>query len=89
MEYSDEEIPAVLAESRQARKHLRKLGKVTETVAAYRLKEMKHLQAVDKLATWRRTQGYDRIADDDNQWASRPLPPTPEEFTASLWSELK
>ena len=84
----DEEISAVLTESRQARKHLRKLGKVTETVAAYRLKEMRNLQAVEKLATWRRAHGYDRIADDDNQWASRPLPLTPEQFTASLWSEL-
>ena len=61
---------------------------ITETVAAYRLKEMRHLQAVEKLATWRRTRVYDRIADDDNQWASRPLPLTPEQFTASLWSEL-
>ena len=60
MEYSDEEISTVLAESRQARKHLRTLGNVTETLAAYRLKEMKSLQAVEKLATWRRTNGYDR-----------------------------
>ena len=54
MEYSEEEIPAVLAESEQERKRLRKLGKVMETVAAYRLKEMKHFQAMQKLATWRK-----------------------------------
>ena len=88
MEYSEEEISAVLAESRQARKHMRKLGKVTKTVAAYRLREMKNLQAVEKLATWRRTYSYDRIAADDNQRASRPLSLTPEQFTQSLWSEL-
>ena len=87
-EYSDEEISAVLVKSRQARKHMRKLCKVTETVAAYRLKEMKNLQAVEKLATWRRAHGYDRVADDDNQWASRPLLLTPEQFTQSLWSEV-
>ena len=87
MEYSDEEISAV-AEPRHTRKHLRKLGKVTETVAAHRLKEMKNLQAVEKPATWRRAHGYDRIADDDNLWASRPLPLTPEQFTTTLWSEL-
>ena len=40
MAYSDEEILAVLAESEQERKRLRKLGKVMETVAAYRLKEL-------------------------------------------------
>ena len=88
MEFSDEKILAVLAESRQARKYLRKLGKVTETVAAYRLNEMRHLQAVEKLATWRRTHGDDRIAADDNQWANRSVPLTPEQFTQSLWSEL-
>ena len=43
-EYSDEEISAVLAESRQARKRMLKLAKVTETVAAYRLREMKNLK---------------------------------------------
>ena len=51
MEASDEEISAVLAESEQERKSLRKLGKVMETVAAHRLKEMKHFQAIEKLAT--------------------------------------
>ena len=50
MEYSEEEISVVLVESRQARKHMRKLGKVTETVAAHRLREIKNLQAVEKLA---------------------------------------
>ena len=51
MEYSEEEISAILAESRQARNHMQKLAKVTETVAAYHLREMKNLQAVEKLAT--------------------------------------
>ena len=88
MEYSESEISEVLAESAQARKHRQKLAKITETVAAYSLKEMKNLQAVEKLATWRRAYGYDRIAADDNLWASRPLPLTPEQFTQSLWSEL-
>ena len=89
IQYSDEEISSVLAESRQARKHFRKLGEVTETVAAYRLKEKTHLQVVEKLATWRRACDFDRVVDDDNQWASRPLSLTPKQFTASLWSDLK
>ena len=88
MKYSEEEISAVLTESRQARKHMQKLAKITETTAAYRLREMRNLQAVEKLATWRKTYGYDRLAADNNQWASRPLPLTPEQFTQSLWSEL-
>ena len=42
MGYSKKEISAVLIESEQARKHKHKLAKVTETVAAYRLREMEN-----------------------------------------------
>ena len=84
MKYSEEEISAVLAESEQERKRLRKLGKVMETVAAYRLQKMKHFQAMQKLATWRRTYGYDR--DDSWMYGTRPL--ASEVFTASLWEEV-
>ena len=86
--YLEEEISAVLAESRDAQKHLQKSGRVMKTVAAHRLKKLRHPQVVEKLATWRRTRGFDRITDDDKQWASHPLPPTSEQFTASLWSDL-
>ena len=86
--YSEGEIFTVLHESDQDRKRRRVLAKVTETVAAYRLREMKDLQAREKLATWRRMDGFDRLAADDNQWASHSLPPKPQEFTQSLWSEL-
>ena len=47
MEYSEEKISAVLAKPEQARKHRQKLAKVTETVAAYRLKELQHFQAME------------------------------------------
>ena len=57
MEYSEEEISAVLGESEQARKHRQKLAKVTETVAAYRLRETKHFKEREQLATWRRIPG--------------------------------
>ena len=85
MAYLEEEISAVLAESEQERKRLRKLGKVMETVAAYRLKELQHFQAREYLATWRRTHSYDR--DDSWMHGSRPL--SPQELTASLWSDLQ
>ena len=34
--------------------------------------------------------GFDRVADGEDNWfyGPRSLPPTPEEFAASLWSEL-
>ena len=89
IEYSKEEISTVLAESREARKHLQKLGRVMKTVAAHRLKELKQLQAVGKLATWRRTCGFDRLAEGDDSWVHGPLPLTPEYLTVSLWSDLK
>ena len=41
MGYSEDEIFAVLHESEQDRKRRQILAKVTETVAAYRLREMK------------------------------------------------
>ena len=85
IEYSEDEISAVLAESEQARKHRQKLAKVTETAAAYRLKELQHFQAMEPLATWRRTHGYDR----DDSWMHGTRPLSPQEFTASLWSDLQ
>ena len=35
--------------------------------------------------------GFDRVADGKDNWfhGSRSLPPTPQEFTASLWSDLR
>ena len=86
--YSEDKIDSMVHESSEECKRLRKLGRVMKTVAAHPLKELKHLQAREKLATLRRTYGFDRIADDNNQWAYCPLPPTPEQFTASLWAEL-
>ena len=49
-----------------------------ETVAAYRLKELNHFQAIEQLATWRRTYGYDR----EDSWMHGTRPLAPEEFTA-------
>ena len=85
MEYSKDEISAVLGTSEQERKCLRKLGEVMETVAAHCLKELQHFQAMEQLATWRRTHGYDR----DDSWMHVTRPLSPQEFTASLWSDLQ
>ena len=70
MDYLYEEISAVLTESQQECIRLRKLGKVMETVAAYRLKELNHFQAIEQLATWRKTYGYDR----DDSGSTAPVP---------------
>ena len=86
--YSEEEIFAVLVESEQDKKSRRVLAKVAETVAAYRFKQMKDLLTLEKLAIWRRINGFDRVVDGKDNWfrGPRSLPPTPEEFTADLWA---
>ena len=88
MKHTEDEISAMITESREACKHLWKLGMIRKTVATHRLKGLRHLRAVEKLATWRRTYGFDRL-DGDGHWVHGPLPPTPEQITASIWSSLK
>ena len=61
---------------------------IRKTVATYHLKELRHLRAVEELATWRRTYGFDRLQDGDDQWVHGPLPPTPEQTIASIWADL-
>ena len=61
--YAKEEILAVLIESEKDSKRRRMLTIVTETVDAHRLQKMRHLLAFEKLATWRRMNGFDRVGD--------------------------
>ena len=86
--YAQDEIVAVIFESEQDRKRRRMQAIVIGTVGAHRLKRMKELLTFEKLATWRRINGFDRTAADDNLWASRQLPLMPEQFTQNLWSEV-
>ena len=88
--YSEKEILAVLVESEQDRKRRRVLAKVTETVEAHRLQQMKDLLTLEKLAIWRRMKGFDRVVDGEDNWFHdfRSLPPTPKEFAADLWCEM-
>ena len=88
--YSEEETLAVFVESDQDRKHRRVLAKVTETVEAHRLQKMRDLLTFEKLATWRRINRFDRVADGEDNWCHGPrsLPPTPEEHAADLRAEV-
>ena len=89
--YTQEEIFAVLFEAEQDRKRRRMQAIVTENVDAHRLRKMRDLLALEKLATWRRINGFDRVVDGEDNWfhGHRSLPPTPQEYTASLMSELQ
>ena len=72
MGYSNDKSFAVLNESEQDRNRRQILAKVTETVAAIRLREMKDLQALEQLATWRRMNGFDRVKDGEDSWFHGP-----------------
>ena len=77
---SDEELKTMLEEAREASKHSRKLGKVMGIVADHCLQQLKHFQAREQLATWRRAHGYDR----DDIWMHGTRLLLPEKFTKSM-----
>ena len=88
--YSDEELTTMLAEAVEASKHARKRGRVMGIVAAHRLEQMKEILLYEELAIWRRANGFDRVeAVEKNRLGDhRSLPPTPEQYYASLWAEV-
>ena len=78
--YTQEEVFKVLFELEQDRERRRILAIVTKTVDAHCLKKMKEFLAYEKLATWRRMNGFDRVVEGEESWVfgHRSLPPTPE-----------
>ena len=89
--YTQEEVFDVLFESEQDRNCRRMQAIVTESVDANRLRKVRDLLAFEKLATWRRMNGFDRVVEGEENWfhGHRSLPLTPEQYTASLRSELQ
>ena len=85
--FTQSEVLAVVFESERETKRRRTQAVVTETVNAHRLEKMRELLAYEKLATFRRMNGFDRDVDPEYDWRS--LPPTPQEFYASLRLELE
>ena len=88
--YTQDEIFAVIFESERERKRRRVQAIVIEIAVAQRLEKIREFLAYQELATWRRMNGFDRVADGENNWfhGSRSLPPTPEKFAADLWCEV-
>ena len=89
--YTQEEVFKVLFESEQDRRRRRMQAIVIETVDAHRLRKMRDLLAFEKLATWRRMNGFDQVVEGEGNWfhGHRLFPLTPEQYTASLKSELQ
>ena len=88
--YTKKEVLDVLFESEEKKESGRISAIVTKAVNAIRLKNGREFLAYQQLATWRGMNGFDRVADDEKNWfgGHRSLPPTPEQYTASLWSEV-
>ena len=89
--YTQDERLAVFVESDREKKRREMLARVTNTVDVHRLEKMRELLAYEKLATWRRMNGFDRVVEGEENWfhGHRSLPPTPEQYTASSRFELK
>ena len=89
--YKQDEVLAVLFESEQDRKRRRMQAIVTETVDPHRLGKMRDLLAFEKPATWRRMNGFDQVVEGEENWfhGHCSLPLTPEQYTASLKSEVQ
>ena len=88
--YTQDEIFAVVFEWEREKKRREMLAIVTKTVDAHRLEKMRELLAYKKLATFRRMSGFDRVVEGEENWfhGHRSLPLTPEQYAASLKSEL-
>ena len=85
--YTQDEVFSVLFESEREKKRREMLARVTKTVDAHRLRKMRELLAFETLATFRRMNAFDQDVDREYDWRS--LPPTPQEFYASLRSDLQ
>ena len=61
--HTEKEVLDVLFESERERKRREMLTRVTKTVAAHRIKQMKELLMYEELAIWRRENGFDRVVE--------------------------
>ena len=88
--FTEDEVFGVLFESERERKRREMLTRVTKTVDAHRLKQMRELLMYEELAIWRRENGLDRVVEGEETcfYVHRPLPPTPEQYYTDLWSEV-
>ena len=81
--YTQDKVFSVLFESEREKKRREMLARLTKTVDAHRLRKMRELLAIEKLATFRRMNVFDRDMDREYDWRS--FPPTPESFNE--WGE--
>ena len=61
--YTEDEVFGVLFESERERKRREMLTRVTKTVDAHRLKQMREFLMYEEQAVWRRENGFDRVVE--------------------------
>ena len=61
--YKQDKVLAVFFQSEREKKRREMLARVTKTVDAHRLEKIRELLAYEKLATFRRMNGFDRDVD--------------------------
>ena len=88
--YTKKEVLDVLFKSEEEKERRRVSAIVTKAVDVIRLENVREFLAYQQLATWRRMNGFDRVANDEKKWfgGQSSLPLTPEQYTASLWSDV-
>ena len=77
--YTKKGVLDVLFESERERKRREMLTRVTKTVAAHSIKQMREFLMYEELAIWRRENSFDRVVEDEEScfYVHRSLPPTP------------
>ena len=84
--WTEEEEFGICFESERERNRRR----LQAIVCDHHLKQVKEILLYNELATWRRENGFDRVEAVEKNWFGdhRSLPPTPEQYYASLWAEV-
>ena len=84
--WTEEEEFGICFESERERNRRR----LQAIVCDHHLKQVKEVLLYNELATWRRENGFDRVEAVEKKWFGdhRSLPPTPEQYYASLWCEV-
>ena len=84
--WTQEEVLGICFESERERNRRR----LQAIVCDHHLKQVKDFLLYNELAIWRRENGFDRVeAVEKNRLGDhRSLPPTPEQYYASLWVEV-
>ena len=85
--WTEEEVFGICFESERERNRQR----LQAIVCDHHLKQVKEFLLYNELAIWRRENGFDRVMEGKESCfyhVHRSLPPTPEEYYASLWLEV-